>query len=1058
MPKKLSDRSTLENFKKEAKRWLTALRDGDAPARARLEQAVPTTPSDPALRDVQHALAVEYGFDGWSALKAALEKPHDSRVTPLLAAAANGDVETVATLLEANPDIVSTRGLLPGHTGLRTALHHAVSGSHEDVVSLLLDRGADPNVRDEGDNAMPLHFAAEKEHLGIIRVLIEHGADPIGAGDFHELEVIGWATVFGSARPDVVDYLLAHGAKHNIYSAVVTGNVEAIAANARDIDRPMDRTNLRRHPLHLAIIKKQLGSLDRLLALGADAGATDAAGLTPLDQAALNGQTAAVLKLIEHGATLGLPAAIILDRDVERLLAENEGALRPEGRWGRLIIRAAEQAPGRVIETLIEHGASVNVMDTEETSVDGTVGYTPLHAAAFRGNLDAVRVLLANGASATIRDSKYHGTPAGWANYAGHHVVRDLILRGPIDFFDAVSFDLVDRLREIFDRSPATLNEPMRRHLMREPEPHEWTKSWWTPLALAVVLGKLDAARALLELGARATVRDPEGRSLIEIVIANGRQDIADLLKRYSPTSSFDPDSREELVARFLTNACPDHHVRGGWAHAVARDTAMRLLEQHPDIARENIYTAVVCGDVDEVRRILAEHPEAAKQKGGPKGSAGAAGTSFLVEPLPHTPPFWEPILYLCFTRLPTPPASENAVEIARLLLDHGANPNAYFLAGSSRYSPLTGVIGEGEEDRRPHPQRDALTRLLLEYGAQPFDMQVFYNIHFHGDVLWYLETVYEQTLANSWGDVWSNPRWPMIGMGGYGEGARYLLGVAINHNDTKLAEWLLAHGADPNAPPPDHKSQRGKPQLSLYEGAIRRGARDVAEVLAKYGAKVTGDTISDEQRYVAAAMRLDRAEVQTIAQHHPEFLQTTAALFAAAEADRTDVIAMLLDLGTPVDVHNDINEHALHMAAYHDAVNAARLLIDRGAEIDPVEQNWGNTPVGAAIYGQHQRVIDLLGNYSRDVWSLTFIGRVDRLRELFREKPDRAHASWEGITPVHRLPGDDECALEIAKLFIEYGADVRGKNKQGLTATEVAERRGLLRTAEFLGSRDAMT
>ena len=42
--------------------------------------------------------------------------------------------------------------------------------------------------------------------------------------------------------------------------------------------------------------------------------------------------------------------------------------------------------------------------------------------------------------------------------------------------------------------------------------------------------------------------------------------------------------------------------VRGGWAHAVARDTAMRLLEQHPDIARENIYTAVVCGDVDEVR------------------------------------------------------------------------------------------------------------------------------------------------------------------------------------------------------------------------------------------------------------------------------------------------------------------------------------------------------------------------------------------------------------------------------------------------------------------------
>jgi ankyrin repeat protein len=231
----------------------------------------------------------------------------------------------------------------------------------------------------------------------------------------------------------------------------------------------------------------------------------------------------------------------------------------------------------------------------------------------------------------------------------------------------------------------------------------------------------------------------------------------------------------------------------------------------------------------------------------------------------------------------------------------------------------------------------------------------------------------------------------------------------------------------------------------------MRRGAIDVAQLLAKYGAKITKETITDEQRYVAAALRLDRAELQAIVQRHPEFLRSTAALFAAAEANRTDVIALLLGLGTPVDVHNDINEHALHSAAYHDAVDAAQLLIDRGAEIDPVEKNWGNTPLDAAIYGQHQRIIDLLGNYSRDVWSLTFIGRADRLRELFREKPERAHTTWEGVTPLHRLPGADDRALEIAKLFVDYGADVTGRNKQGLTPAEVAERRGLLRTADFL-------
>ena len=93
-----------------------------------------------------------------------------------------------------------------------------------------------------------------------------------------------------------------------------------------------------------------------------------------------------------------------------------------------------------------------------------------------------------------------------------------------------------------------------------------------------------------------------------------------------------------------------------------------------------------------------------------------------------------------CFTRLENPASNDNAVEIATLLLDNGADPNSYFMAGGSRYSPLTGVIGEGEEGRPPHPQRDELTRLLLERGADPYDMQVFYNIHFNGDVLWLLE------------------------------------------------------------------------------------------------------------------------------------------------------------------------------------------------------------------------------------------------------------------------------------------------------------------------------
>ncbi len=484
-----------------------------------------------------------------------------------------------------------------------------------------------------------------------------------------------------------------------------------------------------------------------------------------------------------------------------------------------------------------------------------------------------------------------------------------------------------------------------------------------------------------------------------------------------------------ERVAWFIQNACPDHHVRGRPAHVRALHTAQRLLERWPDIASDSFYTAIVCGDVERVEEELAERPGKASEKGGPKG--------------------WEPILYLCFTRLSLPAANDNALTIAGLLLDHGADPNVHFAAGGSAYTPLVGAVGEGEEDRPPHPRRDELVRLLLERGANPYDIQVIYNTGFHGRMLWYLQMIYEHTVKQGRAADWADPEWMMLGMGGYGSGARWMLNIAVRDNNLELADWVLAHGASPNAGPPRSNLMLQRP---LHEGALLGGNTEMAALLLRYGAIPSATPLDGLDGFTAAALRLDAAEVRKLAAQHPEYLKAPEPMLTAARLDRVDVVRLLLDVGVSPDVETDTGERGLHAAAYANALGTAKLLLDRGAAVDPVNTEWGNTPLGTAAYAQHPRMMELFGRVSRDVWALVSTGNVERLRELFREEPNLAMITGGGHTPLMWLPPDDEArAMEVARLLLEHGADPTLRNNDGESAANRAAKFGMFRLAELL-------
>ena len=236
-------------------------------------------------------------------------------VTRFFDACRSGDVDALRGLLADDPGLsraTDPASHYPGWTGL----HVAAQRGHADAVRLLLDRGADPNVREGGDNTYPLHWAAAHEHFDVVRALVDAGGDVHGIGDVHELDVIGWASFYhdpaadpgemSASRRALVSFLVERGARHHIFSAMSVGDLDLIrtvvAQNPRALDRRMSRFEHGQTPLHFAVNRKRDDILDLLIELGADVDATDMSGQTALAAAMLGGDREAMKRLQAAGA------------------------------------------------------------------------------------------------------------------------------------------------------------------------------------------------------------------------------------------------------------------------------------------------------------------------------------------------------------------------------------------------------------------------------------------------------------------------------------------------------------------------------------------------------------------------------------------------------------------------------------------------------------------------------------------------------------------------------------------------------------------------------------
>uniref|UniRef100_A0A669C6H0 Ankyrin repeat and KH domain containing 1 n=1 Tax=Oreochromis niloticus TaxID=8128 RepID=A0A669C6H0_ORENI len=294
-----------------------------------------------------------------------------------------------------------------------TALTLACAGGHEELVSVLISRGANIEHRDK-KGFTPLILAATAGHVGVVEVLLDKGGDIEAQSERTKDTPLSLACSGG--RQEVVELLLLRGAN-------------------KEHRNVSDYT-----PLSLAASGGYVNIIKILLNAGAEINSRTGSklGISPLMLAAMNGHVPAVKLLLDMGSDINaqietnrntaLTLACFQGRaEVVSLLLDRKANVEHRAKTGLTpLMEAASGGYAEVGRVLLDKGADVNAPPVP-SSRD-----TALTIAADKGHYKFCELLINRGAHIDVRNKKGN-TPLWLAANGGHFDVVQLLVHASAD-------------------------------------------------------------------------------------------------------------------------------------------------------------------------------------------------------------------------------------------------------------------------------------------------------------------------------------------------------------------------------------------------------------------------------------------------------------------------------------------------------------------------------------------------------------------------------------------------------------------------------------------------